>query len=124
VPNWVPACVRTARATSLPEPPGVLITRPEPGASETAARVDALGFRPFSAPVLEIRILDFALPPAGTLQAIVAASGNAVAALPGSHHHLPLLAVGNATAARARAAGFDRVASADGDAVALATLAA
>jgi uroporphyrinogen-III synthase len=116
--------VPTARATSLPEPgPGVLITRPEPGASETAARVAALGFRPISAPVLEIRILDFALPPAGTLQAIVTASGNAVAALPASHYHLPLLAVGRATAARALAAGFTQVTSADGDAGALAALA-
>jgi uroporphyrinogen-III synthase len=73
--------------------------------------------------MLEIRILPCALPPADTLQAIVAASGNAVPALPKSHQHLALLAVGEATAERARAAGFARVISADGDAIALATLA-
>jgi uroporphyrinogen-III synthase len=108
----------------LPEAgPGVLITRPEPGASETAARVAALGLRPVVAPVLEIRILPCRLPPAGRLQAILTASGNAIPALPASHHHLPLLAVGETTALRARAAGFARVSSADGDASALAALA-
>jgi uroporphyrinogen-III synthase len=108
----------------LPErPPGVLITRPEPGAGETAARVAALGLRPVTAPALEILILPCHLPPPTRLQAIVIASGNAVPALPASHRRLPLLAVGDATAARARAAGFARAASADGDARALAALA-
>ena len=64
------------------------------------------------------------LPPPARLQAIVIASGNAVPALPAGHRGLPLLAVGDATAARARAAGFARTASADGDARALAALAA
>ena len=100
----------------------MLITRPEPGAGETAARVAALGFRPISAPLLQIRLLHGRLPPAARLQAIVAASGNAIAALPPHYHRLPLLAVGEATAARARAAGFTRVSSADGDARALAAL--
>jgi uroporphyrinogen-III synthase len=101
----------------------VLITRPEPGASETAARVSALGFRPVTAPVLEIRVLPCRIPPAESLQAIVTASGNAIPALPPSYHRLPLLAVGETTASRARAAGFSRVSSADGDARALAALA-
>ena len=51
------------------------------------------------------------------------ASGNALAGLPPAYHALPLLAVGNATAARASAAGFARVFSADGDADALVALA-
>ncbi len=101
----------------------MLITRPEPGASETAARVTALGLRPVSAPVLEIRSLPGRLPPATRLQAIVTASGNAIPALPPSYHRLPLLAVGEMTASRARAAGFSRVTSANGDARALAALA-
>jgi uroporphyrinogen-III synthase len=104
--------------------PGILITRPEPGASETAERVAVLGFEPVIAPVLAIRMVGTALPPSGHLQAILATSGNALAALPASHRHLPLFAVGEATAARARAAGFDRVSSADGDAADLAALVA
>jgi uroporphyrinogen-III synthase len=101
----------------------VLITRPEPGASETAARVTALGLRPVTAPVLEIRSLPSRLPPAARLQAVVTASGNAIPALPPGYRRLPLLAVGEMTASRARAAGFSRVASANGDARALAALA-
>ena len=103
--------------------PAVLITRPEPGASETAVRVSALGFRPLVASVLKIRDLPWRIPPATELQAIVTASGNAIPALPPSHHGLPLLAVGETTASRARAAGFSQVSSADGDARALAALA-
>jgi uroporphyrinogen-III synthase len=93
---------------------GVLITRPEPGGSETATRVAALGYRPVAAP----------LPAAERLHAILVTSGNAIPSLPASHRHLPLLAVGAATAARARDAGFTQVNSADGDANALAELAA
>jgi uroporphyrinogen-III synthase len=103
--------------------PGVLITRPEPGASETASRVSAMGLRPVTAPVLEIHTLPSRLPPAARLQAVITASGNALPALPTSYHRLPLLAVGDTTASRARAAGFSRVTSADGDAKALAALA-
>ena len=108
----------------MPEAQVVLITRPEPGASETAARVAALGFQPVVAPLLEVRALRPRLPPPGRLQAVLATSGNAAAALPASHRCLRLLAVGDATASRARAAGFSNVESADGDAAALAALAA
>jgi uroporphyrinogen-III synthase len=103
---------------------GVLITRPEPGASETAARVISLGLRPIVAPVLDIRILRARIPAPMGLQAILVTSGNAIPALPASHHDLPVLAVGETTAARLRAAGFTRVTSADRDANALATLVA
>jgi uroporphyrinogen-III synthase len=102
---------------------GVLITRPEAGAADTAARVAALGLRPVIAPLLAIRSLPASLPAAAHLQAILIASGNALASLPASHRHLPLLAVGNASAERARAAGFAQVFSADGDADALVVLA-
>jgi uroporphyrinogen-III synthase len=103
---------------------GVLITRPEPGANETAARVAALGYLPVVAPLLEIRPQRAPLPPSGDVQAILVTSGNAIPALPASHRHLPLFAVGEATAARARAAGFAQVSSADGDSGALAALVA
>lgn len=109
----------------MPEPGDiVLITRPEPGASETAARVAALGFQPVVAPLLAISPLPTPLPPSGEVQAILVTSSNAIQALPASHRHLPLFAVGEASAQRARAAGFEHVASADGDAAALAALVA
>ncbi len=106
------------------DPAGVLVTRPEPGASDTAARVAALGYQPVIAPLLEIRPLRAPLPPSANVQAILATSGNAIPSLPMSHRHLPLFAVGEATAARARAAGFAQVTSADGDSAALAALVA
>lgn len=102
----------------------MLITRPEPGASETAARLAALSFRPVMAPLLTIRTLPTHLPDPARVQAILVASANAMSAVPENFRALPLLAVGDATAARARAAGFFRVTSAEGDATALATLAA
>ncbi len=62
------------------------------------------------------------MPPADRLQAVIIASARATV-LPDAYVELPLLAVGNATAAAARAAGFATVHSADGDAGALAALA-
>jgi uroporphyrinogen-III synthase len=105
-------------------PDAILITRPEPGASETAARLLAAGLHPVVAPFLSVRLNPVTLPPLSGLQAVIVASGNAVAALPEVYRGLTLLAVGDATAARAMDAGFTAVQSADGDAVALAALAA
>ena len=99
------------------------MTRPEPGASETAARLLALGLQPVVAPLLEVKQQPASLPPSGQVQAILVTSGNAIASLPTSHRQLPVLAVGATTAHRAQAAGFANVTSADGDAAALATLA-
>lgn len=101
--------------------PAVLITRPEPGASETAERIRTLGLSPILAPMLHVAPLPVRLP--SNVQAVLATSGNALPPLPAVLHGLPLLAVGDATAARARAAGFTKVCSADGDAAALAALA-
>ena len=70
-------------------------------------------------PVIEIRLLRPALPQ--SVQAILVTSGNALPGLPPSP--TPLLAVGDVTAARARAHGFTDVLSAGRDAVALAELA-
>jgi uroporphyrinogen-III synthase len=99
----------------------VLITRPEPGASETAARIAALGLIPIVAPLLEIEPVLVHAPPE-RLAAVLLASGNAVDALSALGRSLPVLTVGNATERRAREAGFTDVTSADGDAVALAAL--
>lgn len=96
----------------------MLVTRPEPGASETARRLATLGRAAVVAPLLQVRSLAFAPPP--SIAAVLITSGNAVPCLPPSLHGTPLLAVGNATAERARVAGFTDVHSADGDATALA----
>jgi uroporphyrinogen-III synthase len=130
----VPACVLIARQTSLseraiPEPargqsgPSVLITRPEPGASETARRIAALHRVPVIAPLMTIRRVSAELPDPRQLQAVIASSRNAVACLPSTHRRLPMLAVGDATAERALKAGHSEVRSASGDARALAALA-
>lgn len=99
----------------------VLITRPEPGASETAARIASMGRFPIVAPVMEIRSMPFRAPP-GRIAAVLLASGSAIDSLPATLHGLPVLTVGSATARRAEQAGFTNVASADGDAVALAAM--
>ena len=100
---------------------GILITRPEPGASDTAARVSAMGLRPIVAPLLEIRLMSIGVP-SERIAAVVLASGNAVDALSAFARCVPVLTVGDATARRAGHAGFTNVASADGDAGALAAL--
>ena len=99
----------------------VLITRPEPGASETAARIAALGLAPILGPVLTIvPIAPPRTPP--QIAAILLPSGNAVAGLPMAMQAVRVLTVGDATARRARNAGFRDVTSADGDGAALVTL--
>ncbi len=107
------------------EVPGVLITRPEPGTAETARRVAALGWRPIPAPALVLAPRPFPLPPARALrpvQALLLTSRAAARALPPAD--IPVLAVGEATAAEARACGFPQVEAAAGDAAALAEHAA
>ncbi len=97
------------------------MTRPEPGARDTADRLAALGRRAVLAPMLAVQPRRLALsgPPP---QAVLVTSGNALAALPAALHGVPLLAVGDATAVRARDAGFAVVHSAGGNAEALAAL--
>jgi uroporphyrinogen-III synthase len=103
----------------------VLVTRPQPGATETAARLAALGYEPILLPLTEVRWLPVA---AGDLpasaDAVVATSANALRHLPPeiarSFAQQPFYAVGKATAAAARRAGFAHVEDGDGDAAALA----
>jgi uroporphyrinogen-III synthase len=100
----------------LPDPAPVLVTRPEPGAGETARRLRRQGYAPIVAPLLAIVRRVPPLPPA---QAVLVTSANGlVSGLP----DLPLFAVGDATAAAARAMGMARVASAGRDAATLAAL--
>lgn len=97
-----------------------MITRPDADARATAEQVRALGFDPVLAPLLQVDPV-----PIGAVtgfDGVVVTSGNALASL-SDCPDLPLLAVGDATAQRARAAGFRSVFSAGGDASALAVAA-
>lgn len=105
----------------MPERRAVLITRPEPDASETAALVARLGFDPVVAPVLEIR--PGAVAAGLQVDAVLATSRNALPGLDESYRPVRLLAVGHATAARAASCGFTDVLDAGGDAADLAALA-
>jgi uroporphyrinogen-III synthase len=102
----------------------VLVTRPEPGASETAERVRALGFNPVVAPLMEIRTAPTRLPAADCLQAVLVTSRNAIAALSPAYTGLMIFAVGDATAELARQSRFRDVISASGNAEDLVRLAA
>ena len=96
----------------------ILITRPEPGAAESAKAVMALGWQPLLAPALTLAALPFKTPP--RCQALIITSRAAARALPASAARV--IAVGEATAAEARARGFANVQAAAGDAAALAAL--
>lgn len=122
--SLVPACAPIARETSLPDASKgfVLITRPLPAAMETARRLAEIGLTPLVAPVLSTTLYQTRLPRPDSVQALLLTSANAVAAVSAEYHCLPVFAVGNATAAAARAAGFSRVTNAAGNAVDLAGL--
>jgi uroporphyrinogen-III synthase len=102
----------------------VWITRAEPGAGETAARVRALGLEALIEPLLEVRPLDVAAAQVADVGAIAFTSANAVRAFAARwpERGAPVFAVGGATARAAAAAGFTQVVSADGDVAALARL--
>ena len=106
----------------------VWITRAQPGAARTAARLTALGFEPVVAPLLTIRPLPDALdaaPDFASVAALAFTSPNGVeafAALTPDLRDRPVFAVGDATAEAARDAGFIDARSAAGDIHALAAL--
>lgn len=100
----------------------VLILRPQPGAEETAARAAALGLVPITAPLFAVRPEAWEPPDPAGFEAIMLTSANA------ARHageglkaflHLPCFAVGEATAAAARSAGFRQVHSGPTDGAAL-----
>lgn len=99
----------------------ILVTRPEPGAARTAAWLGLHGHTAVVAPLMTIAASGEPMP-AGPFGAIVVTSANAFAALKPTGA-LPVLAVGERTAAAARAAGFNDVHAATGDRHGLAALA-
>jgi uroporphyrinogen-III synthase len=101
----------------------IWVTRAEPGASRTAAKLRARGYAPVVAPLLDVH----ALPAVIELEDVAAlafTSANGVNAFASRcpERALPVFAVGGWTAKAARDAGFGAVASADGDVQALAEL--
>ncbi|MGE5539681.1 MAG: uroporphyrinogen-III synthase [Gemmatimonas sp.] len=93
----------------------VLITRPADEADALAKRVEAMGFVPVIEPLISICALPGAKVDAFDIQAVVFTSANGVRALATASggesvsRTLPVFAVGTATAAAARAAGFQDV---------------
>ncbi|KAA3451211.1 uroporphyrinogen III synthase [Mesorhizobium sp. SARCC-RB16n] len=103
----------------------VLVTRPEPGASRTARKLEEMGFEPLLLPLTETMALPVdakAVP--DDVAAVAITSANAVRHAPGdlvaALSHLPCHAVGKRTAEAARKAGFLSVSEGPGDAEALA----
>ncbi len=99
----------------------LLVTRPEPDASETAARLRALDIDAVVDPLLFARTLTTTLPPADGFAALAITSANALRALDergeiARLRSLPVYTVGDRSAAVARNLGFAEVVSAQGNA--------
>ena len=97
-----------------------MVLRPAPGADRTIAALTAMGLPAIRLPLFAVRSVAWTMP-AGDFDAVVLTSANAVrhagpalAAL-----GLPVLAVGPATAAAARAAGMTLAATGEADVAAL-----
>src|SRR5690242_5683689 len=99
----------------------VLVTRAEPGASETGERLRALGYQPIVEPVFAVAPIPVALPAFDAL-AFTSANGVRVFAKLSPRRDAPVFCVGGRTADAALEAGFSNVRSADGDVAALAEL--
>ncbi len=105
----------------------LLIVRPEPGASATADRARALGLDARPYPLFETRALDWSVPDPDDFDAVLMTSANAArrgGAGLARLAHLPVIAVGEASAAAANDAGFADVRAGTGDGAAAVSLAA
>ncbi len=102
-------------------PPRILVTRSEPGASNTAARLSALGYLPIIEPLFAIVPIDVTLPDFDAL-AFTSANGVRRFAELSPRRNSPVFCVGARTAEVARGVGFADVTSADGDVMGLGDL--
>jgi uroporphyrinogen-III synthase len=107
----------------------LLLTRPQPGAANTAAALRARGHEPIIAPLTWIEILSRADLGAGRWTAFLLTSIHALWGLANQTHRakvrgVPVFTVGQATARAIRQRGFTTVVSADGTVTDLANLVA
>lgn len=100
----------------------VVVVRPEPGHGATIAALHAAGLEAMSLPLFAARAVAWTAPEAETFDALLFTSAQGVR-LAGSAldpvRHKPVIAVGPATAAAARAAGLSVVLTGDTDAAAV-----
>jgi uroporphyrinogen-III synthase len=99
----------------------VLVTRPQPDDEATASALRARGYDVLQAPMLRFEPVAVADDEEEQFAAVIVTSANALRGLVPQPRHgkllkLPLFAVGEQTASAARAAGFENVISANGDA--------
>ena len=95
----------------------LLVLRPEPGASATVERARQRGLSATAIPLFEIEPVDWEVPDAASFDALLLTSANAIRCAGGkleTLRGLPVHAVGEATAAAARDAGFDLASTGDG----------
>ncbi|HEX8214033.1 MAG TPA: uroporphyrinogen-III synthase [Allosphingosinicella sp.] len=100
----------------------VLILRPEPGATRTAAAAAALGLDPVTAPLFHLKAVEWRPPPVWAYDAVILTSGNAVRlAADGLEQMLDAVCyvVGDSTARAALDAGFADVRTGPSDGAAL-----
>jgi uroporphyrinogen-III synthase len=103
-----------------------LVTRPRAEAAELAEALSRRGIAAIIEPLLDIRYRSEPAPDLAGVQAVLCTSANGVRALArlSPERGVPLLAVGETTAARARAEGFTDIAAAAGNVDELVRLAA
>lgn len=100
----------------------IAVLRPEPANSKTAAAIEAVGGTAIRLPLFETRALDWTPPASDRFDALVITSANTLLrGGPALDHYqqLPTYAVGAASAAAARRAGFTVVGEGKSDAVEL-----
>lgn len=94
----------------------LLVLRPEIDAETTATKARALGFDVVAVPLFEIRPINWTAPEPGSFDGLLLTSANAIRCAGDQlqrYRGLKVYAVGEATAAAAREAGFDLAATGD-----------
>jgi uroporphyrinogen-III synthase len=113
-----------SRRCYVSHPMRLLVTRPEPDAIKLVAVLEEAGHEAAVEPLLTLSFADSEAVDLDGAQALIATSRNALRALKGLRvlaeaRHLPLFAVGKATAAEARTLGFETVVTGAGTAAEL-----
>jgi len=92
----------------------VLVLRPEPGASATVAKARTMGLDAAAAPLFEIEPIAWVMPDMRGFDGLLLTSANAARQVTPDLGHLPVYAVGDATAEAAREAGLKVAATGEG----------